>query len=156
MSERRAPRTAVDTNLFVSGTIVTRGNPFALLEAWRGHSFVPILSDEQHAELIDVFRRSRIVRRYGLPTKEIASLFAGLATTPRVEPSPTIPVPLRDPKDPQILAAALGGDADYLVTGDNDPLEHRGNPRLGKLKIETVAEFLAVLDHLDVEEGGAP
>ncbi len=45
-----------------------------------------------------------------------------------------------------ILAAALGGDADYLVTGDNDLLEHQDAAGLGKLRIVTVNKFLAILN----------
>ena len=106
--------------------------------------------------LTDVFGRPRIVRRYGLTDEEVRSLFRRLAAATRVRPSPTVPVALRDAKDEPILAAALGGDADYLVTGDEDLLVHRGDPRLGKLKIVTVAEFLAILDELRAEEGEAP
>ena len=53
---------------------------------------------------------------------------------------------MRDPKDEPILAAALGGGADYLVTGDADLLIYRGDSRLGSLQIVTVHQFLAVLD----------
>lgn len=53
---------------------------------------------------------------------------------------------LRDPKDVHILAAALNGGADYLVTGDDDLLEHQNDPRLGTLRIVTVARFLAILE----------
>ena len=138
-------RTAVDTNLFVSGTFFKRGNPYALLVAWRANAFELLLSDDHRAELTDVFSRPKLIRRYNVSAAEIAELFAGLAAATRVEPSPPIPVTLRDPKDVKILASALGGDADYLVTGDDDLLALRNDPRLGQLKIVTVAEFLALL-----------
>ena len=57
----------------------------------------------------------------------------------------TLPVHVRDPKDAKILALALGGNADYLVTGDDDLLVLNGDPRLGKLQIVTVHTFLTVL-----------
>ncbi|MGH2615596.1 MAG: PIN domain-containing protein [Thermomicrobiales bacterium] len=71
-------------------------------------------------------------------------------------PSTNIPVPLRDPNDEQILAAALGGDADYLVTGDNDLLDRQGDPRLSTLKIVTAAQFLAVLNESAGETADEP
>lgn len=145
MSESSGPRATVDTNLFVSGTIFKRGNPFALLEAWRAGAFVLLLSDPQHAELTSVFRRPRIVRRYLLTAAELSDLFARLGAAVRVATSPPLPLPVRDPNDEHILAAALGGEADYLVTGDDDLLSLAGDPRLGALKIMTVVEFLAVL-----------
>lgn len=44
-----------------------------------------------------------------------------------------------------ILAAALGGGADYVVTGDADLLVLNGDPRLGNLRIVTAGDFLALL-----------
>ncbi|HKG26218.1 MAG TPA: putative toxin-antitoxin system toxin component, PIN family, partial [Thermomicrobiales bacterium] len=136
MSERSARlRTVVDTNLFFSGTIFKRGYPFALLEAWRAHAFDVLLSDEQYEELLDVFSRPRILARYPLTPEVIGDLFAGLAAAHRVEPSPELPLELRDPEDDPILAAALGGRVDYLITGDKDLHAVAGDPRLGDLKI---------------------
>jgi hypothetical protein len=56
-----------------------------------------------------------------------------------------IPVDVRDPKDAHILAAALGGDADYLITGDDDLLVLRDDSRLSRPDIVTVVEFLSIL-----------
>ncbi len=147
MSESSARlRIVIDTNLFVSGTIVKRGNPFALLGAWRGQAFTLLLAERQHAELVDVFSRGSIARKYRLTEEDLNDLFTRLDTAPRVEPRRTIPVHLRDPKDVHILAAALDGSADYLVTGDKDLHEVAGDPRLGALRIVTVAEFLKLLN----------
>ncbi|HEY7030433.1 MAG TPA: putative toxin-antitoxin system toxin component, PIN family [Thermomicrobiales bacterium] len=147
MSERSARlRTVVDTNLFFSGTIFKRGKPFALLEAWRAQSFDVLVSEAQYKELLDVFSRPKILARYPLTPDDIDELFAGLAAAPRAEPSPVLPLELRDPEDHPILAAALGGGADYLITGDKDLQAVAGDSRLGLLKIVKAAEFLAILD----------
>lgn len=145
---RLRPRAVVDTNLFVSATLFKRGNPYALRRAWHANAFELLLSDDHHAELIDVFGRPRIIHRYRVPAEDLAELFAGLASATRIQPSSNVAVRLRGPKDVKILAAALGGGADYLVTGDGDLLEHRHDPRLGKTRILTVTEFLAILDEL--------
>jgi predicted nucleic acid-binding protein len=50
--------------------------------------------------------------------------------------------------DERILGAALAGNADFLVTGDEDLLVLAGDPRLGSLRIVTVAAFLAILGGL--------
>lgn len=138
-------RVVVDTNLFVSGTILKRGNPYALLTAWRSGAFILLVSKLQHAELREVFQRPKLIDRYRLTADELADLFACLTATLRVEPTPTLSVPIRDAKDEHILGAGLGGEADYLVTGD-DLLVLRDDPRLGTLRIVTVADFLAVLE----------
>ena len=140
------PTTVVDTNVFVSGAICPIGAPRRVLRAWFDRRFLLLLSDEQHAELIDVFGRPRIAAQFRLGAEELAALFAGLAAATRAPLRAQLPVQVRDPKDAHSLAAALGGDADYLVTGDDDLLAHRGDPRLGRLKIVTAAEFLAILD----------
>lgn len=66
------------------------------------------------------------------------------------EPIATIDAPLpvitRDPKDDYLLAYAVVGQADYLVTGDLDLLALTG---LVELAILRPAEFVLLLDHLD-------
>jgi putative PIN family toxin of toxin-antitoxin system len=152
----RGPRAVVDTNLFVSGTIFTRGHPHALLEAWRAGAFVLLLSDDHYDELTDVLSRPKIVRRYRITPADLSALFAGLATAERVTPSPVLPVQPRDPKDAKILAAAVGGNADYLVSGDDDLLVLAGDPHLKPMSIVTVVEFLTILGGRgwDVDEPG--
>jgi len=150
MSESNAPSAVVDTNVFVSGTINPHGRPRQVLRAWHEGRFRLIFSDRQHAELIGVFGRPKIIRQFRITLIELTELIARIADVIPVVPSPSIPVSLRDPKDEHILAAALVGKADYLVTGDGDLLMHQGNPRLGTLNIVTVAQFLAILDDSDV------
>ena len=143
---RRGPRTVVDTNRFVSAMLFQRGNPFALWRAWDARAFELLISEPHYAELVNVFSRPRLIHRYRITAETLTEFFAGLAAATRVQPSPSVPVHVRDPKDVKILAAALGDEADYLVTGDADLLEHRHDSRLGSLRIVTVAEFLAILD----------
>jgi putative PIN family toxin of toxin-antitoxin system len=146
MSERAALRAVADTNLFVSGALNPAGRPRRLLRAFLEEQFELLLSEEQLAELTDVFRRPTFVRDPRITVGDLVELFVGLAAAPLVAPSSTIPIPLRDPKDEHILPAALGGNADYLVTGDADLLVLQGDPRLGSLQIVTAVQFLAILD----------
>lgn len=139
-------KAVIDTNLFVGGTISERGAAFQLLEFWRAGTFRLLISSDQVAELEDVLSRERIAQRYNITPERRAALFQMIDTTAkRVRPRRRLPVSVRDPKDEKILAAALAGRADYLVTGDEDLLELRHDPRLGTLQIVTVGEFLAQL-----------
>jgi putative PIN family toxin of toxin-antitoxin system len=151
MRERSAIRAVVDTNVFVSGTLSSRGRPGRLLDLWYEGRFELLLSGEQHAELTNVFSRPRIVRDERITRHVLARLLTALALATRVIPSPRVPLSVRDPKDEPILAAALGGNADYLVTGDGDLLALQGDPLLGSTEIVTVAQFFAILD----EQAGA-
>lgn len=54
-----------------------------------------------------------------------------------------IPAVTRDPKDDYLLAYAVIGQADYLVTGDDDLLDLE---QVGKVQIVTPREFLDILE----------
>jgi len=133
----------VDTNLFVSGSIIKHGIPYQLLMAWRSGSFLLLISEEQRTELEDVLHRPEIAQKYRLSQQEIADLLLLVDNTaPQVPLRRRLPVKVRDPKDAHLLAAALGGKADYLVTGDEDLLVLNGHPKLGTLAIVNAREFL--------------
>jgi putative PIN family toxin of toxin-antitoxin system len=135
----------VDTNLFVSGTILKCGVPFELLESWRRGEFVVLLSDKQEAELRDVFARSKLRTHYHLTEVEIAQFFDDLAKLTRPAPLHLpLPVAVRDAKDEAILATALGGHAGFVITGD-DLLTLAGDFHLGSLQIVTARAFLDLL-----------
>lgn len=139
-------RAVVDTSIFVSGSITKVGIPHAVLLAWRAGGFTLLLSQPQRAEIDDVVHRPAIADKYGLTPGELADLLFILdATAIPVVPRRRLPLAVRDPKDEHLLAAALGGRADYLVTGDDDLLVLDGDARLGPLRIITPRAFLDLL-----------
>lgn len=145
-SSGRRLRVTVDTNVFISGTILTRGNPFVLLEAWRAGAFILVLSTFQRLEIAGVLLRRRVVDPYEVTSEDREGLLRRLDNDSEfVVPLPELPLPLRDPKDVRIQGTALAVGADFLVTGDKDLHAVAGDPRLGTLKIVTVAEFLVIL-----------
>lgn len=138
-------RAVVDTNLFVSGLILERGYPFLLLEEWQNASFVLIISQLLRAELETVLRRSKFSRN--LSDDKLVCFFRLLDTISiMVFPSHNkLPLQVRDPKDEMVLATAVAGNADYLVTGDSDLLVLNGHSKLKNLKIVLAKEFLGLL-----------
>ena len=68
--------------------------------------------------LADVLRRPRL-RRYGIEQQDIEDVFRLLAPA---LPTADLDVPIRDPHDAPVVAAALAGAADLIVTGDTDVL----------------------------------
>ena len=67
MPDEKKPDVCVlDTNLIVSGTILKRGIPFAVLEAWKSGQLILACSSEQRAEIQDVLTRPEIRDRYHL------------------------------------------------------------------------------------------
>jgi uncharacterized protein len=140
------PRVVIDTNLFVSGAISPRGLPHQLLQAWRTGAFTLLISAEQRVEVQEVLSRPEIARRYNLSDEAKAHLLFLIDTLALQAPlRQRLPIHVRDPKDDHLLAAALGGKADYLVTGDADLLTLDRDPKLPNLRILSVRSFLDLL-----------
>jgi predicted nucleic acid-binding protein len=60
---------------------------------------------------------------------------------------------VRDPDDELLLRVAIGGEADYLVTGDNDLLVLAANEVRGALQIVTPRDFLELVLDSGAERG---
>jgi len=133
----------VDTNVLVSGLLRPAGQPRQILRAWYDGAFTLLVSPALVAEYERVLARPRLRVRYGLDPVAAEDFLALVGLRGAVVTMyELLPIAVRDPKDDMVLAAALGGAADYLVTGDDDLLTLAGDPRLGALRIVTVRAFL--------------
>jgi len=141
VSSRRI-RATVDTNLFVSAAIRADGIPAQILAAWQRDAFVLVTSAELDAEVHDVYRRADLLRRFRVPAAQRAVLITGLSVAEHVLPLYPLPIGVRDPKDDPLLAYAIGGQVDYLVTGDKDLHDLAGLPAIGELRIIAPRDFL--------------
>ncbi len=112
-------KAVVDTNVFVSGTILSRGNPYQVLEAWRRSQFILVLSPDIIAEIEAVLRRPNIFKKYGLTENLLARLVNTLnAEALVIQPGPIEHLADIEAADLKFLGCAYAGAADYLVTGD--------------------------------------
>lgn len=121
--------------------------PDKLIKAWLKKAFVLLISYNQLEEIRNVSQRKKFKDK-PLFTKRVTELienieFVADKTVPISEDDLTLHA--RDPKDDFLLACALGGNADYLVTGDHDLLVLNENLSLGKLKIISVKDFLELI-----------
>jgi putative PIN family toxin of toxin-antitoxin system len=139
-------RAVLDTNVYVSGTILARGVPYELLEAWRRQRFTLVISEAILAEIERVLRYPRIRTRYSVTAHDAARLIESLRADALVVPGDIeVSRASDDPDDDKFLACALEGQADCVVTGDPHLLDlgaYQGIP------IITPREFLERLQSL--------
>jgi len=109
-------RIVLDTNILIAALITKDTPPDRLYQAWLNSEFGLVTSTAQMAEVATVLARPRL-RRY-LDADEAAAILENIDTRaiilddpPNVDLSP-------DPKDNPILAAAIAGKADLIVSGD--------------------------------------
>jgi putative PIN family toxin of toxin-antitoxin system len=109
-------RILLDNNLFVSSLISPHGKPANIVRAAFQGTVTIVSSVEQIERLAHVLARAKHKHQFTLA--EAASVIKTLATIsvlakPRTEVTAT-----SDPEDNLLLAVAIAGRADYLVTGD--------------------------------------
>jgi putative PIN family toxin of toxin-antitoxin system len=119
------PRAVLDTNVFVSALISPIGKAAAILKALRSRRFTLVSSPPINEEIIEVLNRPRIRDRYGLGDRIFDVSFILWEVAELVIDLPEVRV-CSDPDDDKFLATAIGGRADYLVTGDVGDLLHLG------------------------------
>lgn len=115
-------RIVLDTNLLVSG-IISTGLPRQLVVAAKAGAFELCTSEMLLDELLDVISRDKFATRLvqaGLAPLTIVEDLRALAVV--VSPSMVARVVLADPDDDHVLAAALTGATDLIVTGDKRDL----------------------------------
>lgn len=84
----------------------------------RDGTVTAVISWDLASELADVLARPSI-RRYDITDRDIRDVMASLAPW---LPTVDVDVELRDPKDAPVVAAAIAGNAEAIVTGDRDLL----------------------------------
>lgn len=118
-------RIVLDTNILVSALISGDGYPGRVLAAIKRERVVLITSGYQIDELRAVLTRERL-KRYIRPDEaedllyHLQAVGMVVAELPEVSLSP-------DPKDNPILATAVAGKADMLVSGDKGDMPALGN-----------------------------
>jgi uncharacterized protein len=143
-------RVVLDTNVFVSSMLVKAGNPAQVLDAWRAGRYELVISSSIVAEIRAVLAYPRIRRKYAVDDDDAEQLVAllehdALFVSGNAEVSNAIPA---DTKDEKILACAIDGQADMIVSGDPHLLD-LGECR--RIPILTVRQFLT---RLTLEPGG--
>ncbi|MDW7992687.1 MAG: putative toxin-antitoxin system toxin component, PIN family [Anaerolineae bacterium] len=117
-------RAVLDTNVLVSGLVAEGGAPRRIVDAWLEGRFTLVLSPYLLEELLHVLTYPRIANRIRLEEEEdLEVLLGALVSQAEVtEGMLSLPGVTRDPKDDPVVACAREGEADYIVSGDQDLL----------------------------------
>ena len=135
-------RVFLDANILISYLLNPNGttpNNVVVESAWAG-SYTLIVAEPLFQELINkATHKPWLVQR--IAQQDVQRLVDAVRVIAEIVPSITEPIPsvTRDPKDDYILAYALVGQADYLVTGDDDLLVLK---HVGVMKIVRPHEFV--------------
>ena len=113
-------RVVIDTGVLLSAFIKRQSAPGRVLEQVRSGGLTPLYSAAMLDELLDVFSRPHIQRRYYIRSVDIESLFALLQTVGEPVVVQMQVRDCRDPKDNKFLETALAGRADCIISGDED------------------------------------
>jgi putative PIN family toxin of toxin-antitoxin system len=142
-------RAIIDTNILVRALIMPHGSVGPVLQHLRQGDYIMLYAPSLLAELVDVLSRPRIRTRYGLSDEDIKTVLRLiLLRSEAVTPTRTITA-CRDPKDNKFLEVAVAGQAEVIVSGDEDLLVL--HPFEG-IPIISPAEFLKLLDDQAVDK----
>ena len=135
-------RAVLDTNLRVS-YLLTHQPPMATLidEHLAQERFCLVTATVLLKELDRVLRYPKLQRYYSEETRtRYVALIAALSKV--VELPESVPPICRDPDDDWVIACAVAGEADCIVSGDRDLLSLE---RVGEISILSAAQFLEML-----------
>ena len=140
-------RAVLDTNVLASGLISHVGPPRRVVDAWLDGSFRLITSLYQVEELVHVLSFPRIAKRIRLEDPQVDLILAALLSEAEIVAGRVeLPGATRDGKDDAIVACALEGKADFVVSRDQDLLvlgDYEG------IRIATPRQFVDMLDLRD-------
>jgi len=135
-------RVILDTNVLLGALISPSGPPDTIYRAWRAARFDLVTSAAQLDELRRVSRYPKL--KTFLPAHRVGAMVNNLQHAIVLPPLPPLPegIEASDPNDAFLVAMALAGEADYLVTGDRRAgLLQRGS--IGRARIVTPVVFCA-------------
>ena len=149
-----AVRVTADANLLASGALRMRSDaaPVRLIDTWRDGGFTLILSDPLLAEVERTLTNRYFTQR--LPATDRHDFLALLRRRAVITPlTVTVTGIATHPEDDLVLAAALSGGAQFVVTGDYKLLTLK---TYQGLILVSVHEFLATLPGLTTTTSDEP
>jgi hypothetical protein len=130
----------IDTNVFISSLLSTKGKPRRLIDLWRFEKITLCVSKEILAEYF------MVLGRFGLAMepegKKLMRLFQTLYNLVYIGSALSVSVILENQIDDMFLKCAVGAEASYLVSGDRHLLNLKS---FDGIPIVAPSEFLKLL-----------
>jgi len=139
----------IDTNIWVSALLNPTGYPAKLRKAFEQGIFEVIVSEPILQEIANVLSRPRIRNKYGITEEDIRELLNLIEErADHALLAGNISV-CRDKDDNLIIETAINGNADYIVSRDDDvKLDKRVAEFLSQYSISvlTVKRFIELIE----------
>ena len=136
-------RAVLDTNVIVSGIIKGHSPPGRILAALFKGRFTAVSSAVLLTEVSRVLAYPKIRDKYHLAPQVSEAILTSLALLSDIVSVPHTPKLTRDPQDDPLLACALHGEADFVVSGDSDILILK---EFHRIRLVTPQNFLKLLN----------
>jgi len=133
-------RVVVDTNILLSALPSGRGPPAQIVDAWHAEGFELVSSLDQIDEFKRVTRYPKV--RLYLSHATVGRVVNRLRQAEMLLTRMTIRAEAPDPGDSYLIAIAIAGGADFLVTGDKPLLSLK---RIGTTKVVSPRRFVTML-----------
>lgn len=117
----KAERIVIDTNVLISAALQTKGTPRTVMEIICSNGGSLLFCQQTFEEFYSRFKSPKFDRYISQKNREL--YFEQLVSVSEVIAITDAIMGCRDPDDDKFLELALLGDADCLVTGDQDLLE---------------------------------
>lgn len=143
VGDQRMIKAVLDTNILISGFIIKQGACAKIIDTLREKYFLLITSDGLLLEFSRAVHYPRIWDKYKLSKQEVKDYFQALEEGGEVVCPKKVPKVIpEDPSDDIVLATAVEGKADYLVSGDQHLLKLK---KYKGIRILSPAKFVKIL-----------
>ena len=135
-------RAVLDANVLVSAVIVRAGKSGKILRGLHWVQF--LISEDILLEVARVLHYPRIQKKYSLSEQDITEYLVELRQRCTLIPIHSLIKGISaDPDDDKVLACAVDGDADYIVSGDPHLLDLKSYKGI---KIVSPSTFLSLFE----------
>lgn len=136
-------RAVLDTNTFISAVInIESSVAQEIYQNAKQKRFLLVISPPILTEVDNVLHRPNVIKVHKHSLQELTEVIKEIADVSYIVQGKTEIKTVRDPDDDKIIATAVEGNADYIVSRDKDLLdlqEYQG------IKIITPEEFMKIL-----------